>query len=259
MKLLRTLAIATLVALSMGTSLAQDINTKYYHRIVSAKTGHRAVDIQGQSSYNDQPLVIWTNTPSRTTQDWEFRAVGDYYQILSRHGGWAIHDQMDGDATTAAGWLPLIIVTPDATSDRQLWKIVPQSNGQYNLKNKATGHIFNVNGGTDADGTNVIGYTSNEKDATSTNRLWTFASPTCRTSISSRKAEPPSRRRRCSCPARSTTSTRTTTCGHTRTWRYAGAATPHGTATPQRSPTAYALPSQSSSWAKTTPRHATGR
>ena len=120
MKLLRTLAIATLVALSMGTSLAQDINTKYYHRIVSAKTGHRAVDIQGQSSYNDQPLVIWANTPSRTTQDWEFRAVGDYYQILSRHGGWAIHDQMDGDATTAAGWLPLIIVTPDATSDRQL-------------------------------------------------------------------------------------------------------------------------------------------
>ena len=178
MKLLRTLAIATLVALSMGTSLAQDINTKYYHRIVSAKTGHRAVDIQGQSSYNDQPLVIWTNTPSRTTQDWEFRAVGDYYQILSRHGGWAIHDQMDGDATTAAGWLPLIIVTPDATSDRQLWKIVPQSNGQYNLKNKATGHIFNVNGGTDADGTNVIGYTSNEKDATSTNRLWTFEQQT---------------------------------------------------------------------------------
>ena len=178
MKLLRTLAIATLVALSMGTSLAQDINTKYYHRIVSAKTGHRAVDIQGQSSYNDQPLVIWANTPSRTTQDWEFRAVGDYYQILSRHGGWAIHDQMDGDATTAAGWLPLIIVTPDATSDRQLWKIVPQSNGQYNLKNKATGHIFNVNGGTDADGTNVIGYTSNEKDATSTNRLWTFEQQT---------------------------------------------------------------------------------
>lgn len=167
-----------LALIGMRAGLAQRIDTKYYYRIISAKTGHRAVDIQGQSSYNDQPLVIWTNVPSRTTQDWEFRAVDDYYQILSRHGGWAIHDQMDGDATEASGWLPLIIVAPDETSDRQLWKIVAQSNGQYNLKNKATGHIFNVNGGTDEDGTNVIGYTSNEKDATSTNRLWTFEQQT---------------------------------------------------------------------------------
>ncbi|MBR1594784.1 MAG: CotH kinase family protein [Alloprevotella sp.] len=174
--LFHILGMAMALCLAAQTAQAQNIDTKHYYRIVSVKSGARAVDVQGQSSYNDQPLVIWTNTPSRTTQDWQFRAVegGEYYQILSRHGGWAIYDQMGDDGTMPSESLPLLIVVPDTSAARQLWKIVPQANSQYNLKNKETGRIFNVKGGEDADGTYVISYTSDQKDATSQNRLWVF-------------------------------------------------------------------------------------
>lgn len=148
-----------------------------YYRIVSKKSGARCIDIAGEKAYEGEKICLWSNIPARTTEDWAVRKVGNYYQFLSRHGGWALNDPTTGDATaTTNTGTQLNLAAVDTTNNSQLWKIVEQDGGYFNIINVHTDHTMNINGGVDADGTIIISYKSEPESGnkTSDNRKWRF-------------------------------------------------------------------------------------
>ena len=150
-------------------------SSSVYYRIFTKNGGTRCVDIVGEKSYEGEKLCIWSNIANRTTEDWIVKKVGNYYQFLSRNGGWAINDPTTGEvtATTNTG-TQLNLAKVDTTSQSQLWDIVAQSDGYFNIINVYTQHTMNLNGGTNADGTALISYKSDTSNATSQNRQWKF-------------------------------------------------------------------------------------
>jgi hypothetical protein len=64
-------------------------------------------------------------------------------------------------------------VEPDEHSESQQWDIIAQGNeGYFNLLNVYTQHIVNLNGGSSNDYTALLSYSNDDRNATSTNRLW---------------------------------------------------------------------------------------
>ena len=174
----KTVIWTLLTVCSMTQMLAQtvpDLSSSVYYRIITKNGGTRCVDIVGEKAYEGEKLCLWSNLSTRTTEDWAVKKVGDYYQFLSRHGGWAINDPTVGDvtATTNTG-AQLNLAAVDPTSESQLWRIIPQEGGYYNIINVHTQHTMNLNAGNNADGTALISYKSDASDATSKNRQWSF-------------------------------------------------------------------------------------
>ena len=150
-------------------------SSSVYYRIITRNGDTRCLDIQGEKSYEGELICLWSNIPTRTTEDWIVKKVGSYYQFLSRNGGWAINDPTTGEvtATTNTG-TQLNLAAVDPNSKSQLWEIVPQDGGYYNIINVHTQHTMNLNGGTNADGTQIISYKSDSSNSTSKNRQWRF-------------------------------------------------------------------------------------
>lgn len=170
-----------LLALLMLTCLpikAQNqFSEKVYYRIVNKNNGARCVDIVGEKSYEGELICLWSNIAGRQTQDWILHPVGEYWQIFSRNGGWAINDPTQGEATASTNTgAQFNLAKVDSTSASQLWKLVPQDEGYFNIINVRTDHTMNVWNGTDADGTALASYNSDPdtKNKTSKNRLWKF-------------------------------------------------------------------------------------
>ncbi len=160
---------------AQSSSDESDFSPSVYYRIFTKNGGTRCVDIVGEKSYEGEKLCIWSNIANRTTEDWVIKKVGNYYQFLSRNGGWAINDPTTGDvtATTNTG-TQLNLAAVDPNSKSQLWEIVPQDGGYYNIINVHTQHTMNLSGGNNADGTALISYKSDGLNATSQNRQWKF-------------------------------------------------------------------------------------
>ena len=152
-----------------------DFSSSVYYRIITRNGDTRCLDIAGEKSYEGELICLWSNIPTRTTEDWIVKKVGNYYQFLSRNGGWAINDPTTGEvtATTNTG-TQLNLAKVDPSSQSQLWDIVPQSDGYFNIINVHTQHTMNLNGGTNADGTQIISYKSDSSNSTSKNRQWRF-------------------------------------------------------------------------------------
>lgn len=152
-----------------------DFSPSVYYRIFTKNGGTRCVDIVGEKSYEGEKLCVWSNIANRTTEDWAIKKVGNYYQFLSRNGGWAINDPTTGEvtATTNTG-TQLNLAAVDTNSKSQLWEIVDQGGGYYNIINVYTQHTMNLEGGNNADGTKLISYKSDGSNSTSQNRQWKF-------------------------------------------------------------------------------------
>lgn len=117
------------------------------------------------------PVCGWADNAGKKTEDWVIRKVGDYYHITNRCGGYALNDPAEKGVTNKQ----LTLAVPDTLNPRQLWTIYPQgTGGYYNLINKYTTQAANLSGGNKADGTSIISYTSDSKNATSNNRQWRF-------------------------------------------------------------------------------------
>lgn len=180
-QLLKSMGLLLLMAIfPLQSAFADEPEFKenIYYRIISKKSGARCIDIAGEKSYEGEKICLWSNITSRTTEDWAVRKVGNYYQFLSRHGGWALNDPTTGEvtATTNTG-TQLNLAAVDTTSNSQLWKLVEQAGGYFNIINVHTDHTMNINGGNDADGTQIISYKSEPSSGnqTSDNRKWRFA------------------------------------------------------------------------------------
>lgn len=139
----------------------------HYYRFVNKGSG-TVFDILDQDTI-DGSICGWNNDLNRKTGDWVIRPVGEYFHITSRCGGMALNDPASAGDTGQK----LNLAKPDTLNARQLWTLVPQGEGgYYNVKNRYTGHTANLSGGGKNDGTSVLSYTSDAKDATSNNRLW---------------------------------------------------------------------------------------
>lgn len=138
----------------------------WYYRITNRGTGLN-VDIDGMSA--GAGVVVWADDGGRDTRHWVIRSVGRHFQILNRAGGLALNDP----SPSADTGTQLNVVAADDTNPRQLWDIVTvNENGNYNLVNVSTGHAINNSGGGTTNGTTVISYTSDDRNATSANRQW---------------------------------------------------------------------------------------
>lgn len=108
------------------------------------------------------------------TQQWHITTLQNGYQfIVNRATGRALNDPTPGDpGTEMAVGTQLNTADADSTDTRQQWDIVGQADSRYNLVNHYTGHAGNLSGGGRNDGTPVVSYTSDERNASSNNRLW---------------------------------------------------------------------------------------
>lgn len=139
----------------------------FYYRIVNAKT-MKAMDL------DNSKIVQYTLTDGRKSQEWQIQKNGDYYVILNRETGLALNDPTYGNATATTNvGTQLNVAEPDEHSEAQMWDFIAQgTEGYYNLLNIKTQHIANLNGGGTNDYTQILSYTNDAKNSTSTNRMW---------------------------------------------------------------------------------------
>ena len=142
---------------------------RYYYTIRNSRTS-TLIDRDGDN------VCGWADDKERMSQEWIVTPVGDYFFIQSRTDGMALCDPTEGESTeTTNVGTQLSVATPDSTDMCQLWTLRPQGvNGYYNLINPATKHTANLSGGSAADGTPILSYTTNAANTSSGNRLWLF-------------------------------------------------------------------------------------
>jgi hypothetical protein len=139
----------------------------YYYHIVNAKT-QKAADLDGDL------VVQMTCDDSKESQDWEIKPTGSHFRFFNRHTGKALNDPTEGEVgpTTNVGE-QLNTAEPDEHSESQMWDLIMQNNeGQMNLMNVHTQHIVNLSKGSSDDYTALLSYSNDDRNATSTNRLW---------------------------------------------------------------------------------------
>ena len=145
----------------------------FYYRITNTTNG-RVFDTVDKDGLTGDLVCMWEQQDDFPSQQWQIIPVGDYFMLINRLSGMALNDPTEGavSATTNVG-TQLNTVIANADDDRQLWSIEPQgTKGYYNLVNKYTNHTANQSGGGTSDGTAVVSYTTDSRNATSSNRLW---------------------------------------------------------------------------------------
>ena len=121
-------------------------------------------------------IVCNARNEDSETQQWRiFPLENGYLYVVNRATGLALNDPTEGEptATTLTG-TQLNTVPGDSLDVRQQWDFVAQADDHFNLISRFSEHAANLSGGNAADGTTVISYTSNERNAVSNNRLWTI-------------------------------------------------------------------------------------
>lgn len=147
----------------------------FWYRITNANNG-KAIDLVNQSNNSGTEVCIWNNDPDRESEQWSVTPVDGYFHIVNRQSGMALTDPTQGDATATTNLgTHLAVSTPNPADTRQQWSIVQQgTEGYYNLVNRRTNHTANLSSGSSTNGTPILSYTTNDRNATSMNRLWYF-------------------------------------------------------------------------------------
>lgn len=147
----------------------------YYYKIINTDNG-KVFDLANQNKNSGTNICTWDNVSTRQSQEWRVEEVGNLFMFINRYSGMALNDPTVGacTATTNTG-TQLNVAKPNPTDERQLWDVVPQgTNGSYNLVNEHTAHTANLNGGSTANGANVISYSTDSRNSVSANRLWSM-------------------------------------------------------------------------------------
>ena len=146
---------------------------QYYYTLTNANTG-TAISTQNKTGKAGDLICAWAYDNNAYSQQWQILPVDDYFMLINRDGGMALNDPTQGSstATTNTG-TQLNTAVANVDDDRQLWSIVPQGTaGYYNLVNKHTNHTANLNGGSSSNGTSILSYTTDDRNSSSSNRLW---------------------------------------------------------------------------------------
>lgn len=139
----------------------------YYYRLVNLGTSTLFDVVDGK-------VCGWASDATRYSQDWQIRQVGEYYHLTNRSDGRALNDPTTGDVgPTVNTGTQLDVAEADTLDERQLWMFTPQGvDGYYNLTNKYTQHTANLSGGKSDNGTTILSYTTDDRNAVSNNRRW---------------------------------------------------------------------------------------
>ena len=140
----------------------------YWYRISSSNNGNN-LDVE------DGALCTWSRFDLRESQLWKAVPVGNgYYAFVNKVTGTALCDPTVGACTPTTNLgTRLTVENINFDNDNQLWTVVPQGkDGYYNFVNVATGHTMNLSGGSSLNGTPVLSYTTDNRNASSVNRLW---------------------------------------------------------------------------------------
>ncbi len=134
----------------------------------------------------DDLIVCNARDEESESQQWRVYPLSNgYLYVVNRATGYALNDPTEGNptATTLTG-AQLNTVPGDSLDIRQQWDFVARD-GYYNLVSRFSQHVANLRGGSASDGTSVLSYTSDDRDAVSNNRLWaiTDVAPVIPTSI----------------------------------------------------------------------------
>lgn len=110
------------------------------------------------------------------SQQWHIITLQNgFMQLINRMNGLALTDPTMGESTETTNLnTQLTVAKADSTNKAQQWHIVRQSGNHYNLNNRKSRHTANLYGGNAADGTSIISYTNDSRNASSNNRLWTI-------------------------------------------------------------------------------------
>lgn len=138
-----------------------------------------AISNAGTSTYIDVDaatgaIVCRARDEEAESQQWRvYTLANGYLFVVNRLTGMALTDPTEGEptATTLTG-TQLATAAADSLDVRQQWDFVAQSDGRFNLVSRFSEHAANLSGGNAADGTPVLSYTSDERNAVSANRLW---------------------------------------------------------------------------------------
>lgn len=122
----------------------------------------------------DDAIVCNARNEESESQQWRIYPLENgYLYVVNRATGYALNDPTEGEptATTLVG-TQLNTAPGDSLDIRQQWDFVAQGDDHFNLISRFSEHAANLNSGNSADGTPVLSYTSNDRNAISNNRLW---------------------------------------------------------------------------------------
>lgn len=143
-------------------------DTLVYYSISNSGTG-TCVDINTNNN-----VCAYQFDDEDEGQQWRIMPLENgYFHILNRMTGMALNDPTEGQptATTLTG-AQLNVAKADSNDSRQQWNLVKQSDNRYNLINAFSHHGANLSSGNSANGTAILSYTSDNRDASSNNRMW---------------------------------------------------------------------------------------
>ena len=128
------------------------------------------VDINSETDV----VVCNARNEEAESQQWRiFPLANGYLYVVNRATGLALNDPTEGEPTaeTLVG-TQLNTVQGDSLNVRQQWDFVAQADNHFNMISRFSQHAVNLRNGNASNGTEVLSYTSNERNATSNNRLW---------------------------------------------------------------------------------------
>lgn len=144
-------------------------DSQSYYSFINAGSG-TCFDVNVQF---DEVCANRRDTDSESQQWYVQNLSNGYLFIVNRATGHALYDPSPSEstATTNVG-ATLQVATPDSTDIHQQWDIVRQADGLYNIVSRWSLHAANLSNGSSDNGTPILSYTSDERDASSNNRLW---------------------------------------------------------------------------------------
>ena len=132
---------------------------------IKSKTSGKVIDLMDQQIEAGTKIVSWEAVNGRETQLWQLKKLQNgYYQILNYAASKAVQDYLNGKTV-------LMLADADSTSEQQMWEMYDAGEEWYMIINKASGYGFNNEGGSSANGTQVIAYDAS-KSSSSSNRRW---------------------------------------------------------------------------------------
>lgn len=145
---------------------ANEINSKYLYTI-KGKTSGLYIDTYKHDSLPGTKLVSMSLDVESNTQLWYVHYLTNGYYMIYNYGA----KLAVGDAGVYKNAMQLM--EPDSTNEQQQWELFNCDDDWYMIINKASGYGFNNEGGSSAEGTQVIAYDVN-KSSSSSNRRWCF-------------------------------------------------------------------------------------
>ena len=134
-----------------------DLGLEGYYSIASSLNSSIVLDVYANGTTDGTNVQLWTKSGS-VNQQYEFRYVDGYYQIINAKSGKALNAENGCLVPTTN----VSIATADANQKSQLWSISIDSEGYYRFVNVANGLSLDIAGGSASAGANVQTYTTAE-------------------------------------------------------------------------------------------------